>query len=423
MARALKVILIATLALGACSTKDASTDAVMLQVSGDGAEIDAYQSLVAVFEKKHPEINIHLVPVAKPGDHMTKLTTAFAAGNPPDLFIVNFRRFGQFAFKGVLEPLGPRLGGALKEDMLYPQAVDAFRANGSLMCLPQNISSLAVYYNRTLFKAAGLGDAPKADWTWTDFLAAAKAMTKDTDGDGKTDVYGLGVEPNLIRLAPFVWQAGGEVVDDTEAPTRTTLLNAKEIEAMKFFIELRRVHKVSPEKAEAESESYEDRFANGQLGMFLDSRKATPDMRAVKGLDWDVAPLPRFRETATILHADGYCMAKGSKNKDAAYRFVEYALGDEGAAVIARSGRTVPSNRAVAESEAFLDPTQRPAHSQIFLDAIPTIRRVPNIETWNEIETLADPIIDEWYYGQEAPPALGIEIDLATRALFTERAT
>jgi multiple sugar transport system substrate-binding protein len=422
MARTLKVLLIGALALGACSTKDAPKRAITLQVSGGGAEIDAYQTLVTAFEKANPSIDVKLVPVAKSGDHMTKLTTAFAAGSPPDLFIVNFRRFGQFAFKGVLEPLGPRMGGALKEDMFFPQAIDAFKANGTLTCLPQNISSLVVYFNKTLFKAAGLGEAPKADWTWDDFLAAAKAMTKDTDGDGKTDVYGLGVEPNLVRLAPFVWQAGGEVVDDTENPTRTTLLNEKEIEAMKWFIELRRVHKVSPEMHEAESEGYEDRFANGRLGMILESRRSTPDFRAVEGLDWDVAPLPRYREAATILHADGYCMAKSSANKDAAYRFVEFALGKEGAPILARTGRTVPSNREVATTDAFLDPTQRPASSQVFLDAIPLIRRVPNIETWNEIETKADPIIEEWYYGQEAPPALGIEIDLATRALFAERA-
>ena len=79
--------------------------------------------------------------------------------------------------------------------------------------------------------------------------------------------------------------------------------------------------------------------------------------------------------------------------------------------------------KAVAESDAFLDPTQRPRDARVFLDAIPTMRRVPNIATWNEIETKADPIVEEWYYGLEAPPALGIEIDLATRQLFVQAGT
>lgn len=422
MARPLKVLVVLTMALAGCSST--AEAAVSFQVFGDGAEVQAYRSLIAAYANANPGARVNLIPVPKQGDHMAKLTTAFASGAPPDLFLLNYRRFGQFGYRDVLEPLGARLGapsgGTLTEDAFYPQALDAFRVNGTLTCLPQNVSSLVVYYNAALFRAAGLGDAPKAEWTWQDFLAAAKAMTKDTDGDGKTDVYGLGVEPNMIRLAPFVWQAGGEVVDDTAKPTRTALLGDREVEAMKFFIELRRINKVSPEKAEAASEEYEDRFAAGRLGMLLDSRRATTNLRAVKDLDWDVAPLPRYREAATILHADAYCVPKSSKARDAAYRFVEFALGREGAEILARTGRTVPSIRAVAESPAFLDATQEPKHAQVFLDAIPLIRRVPNIAAWNEIETKADPIVEEWYYGLEAPPALGIEIDLATRALFAQ---
>lgn len=420
----MKALLVLSLVLAGCSSKEPSAS-ISFQVFGDGAEVQAYQSLIDAFQKAHPGTTVNLVPVPKQGDHMAKLTTAFAAGAPPDLFLLNYRRFGQFAYRGVLEPLGARLGGALKKDAFYPQALDAFQANGTLTCLPQNVSSLVVYYNVALFKAAGLGEAPASDWTWEDFLAAAKAMTKDTDGDGKTDVYGVGVEPNMIRLAPFVWQAGGEVVDDLYVPTRTTLLGDREIEAMKFFIELRRVNKVSPEKAEAASEDYEDRFAAGRLGMLLDSRRATTALRGVKGLDWDVAPLPRHREAATILHSDAYCVPKASSaaKRDAAYRFVEFALGPVGGDLIARTGRTVPSVKAIAQSSAFRDPTQKPKHAQVFLDAISLVRRVPNTATWHEIETKADPIVEEWYYGLEAPPALGIEIDLTTRALFVQRNT
>ena len=51
------------------------------------------------------------------------------------------------------------------------------------MCLPQNLSSLVVYYNRDLFDAAGV-PYPEAGWTWAEFLDAAKALTRDIDGDG-----------------------------------------------------------------------------------------------------------------------------------------------------------------------------------------------------------------------------------------------
>lgn len=409
------------LALGAAllpSCAGGGGDAVRLQVFGDGAEIAAYRELIAAYERANPGADVELVAVPSQSDHMAKLATAFAGGDPPDLFIVNYRRFGQLAGKGVIEPFGAHLAEAgLHEADFYPQALAAFRVDGTLLCMPQNISSLVVYWNRALFRAAGVA-APRAGWTWQEFLDAATRLTHDTDGDGRADVHGAGTEPTLIRLTPFIWQAGGELVDDTENPTQITLLGPEAVRAMTFFINLRRVHKVSPSVEEAESEDYETRFAAGRLAMLIESRRATTDLRGVSGLDWDVAPLPRDREAATVLHSDAYCVAKASRRRAAALRFVGFALGREGATILARSGRTVPSLRAVAESPAFLDPSMPPASGRVFLDAIPLIRRVPNIETWHEIETRGDKRVDEWYYGTERPEALGIEIRLATLELF-----
>ena len=71
-------------------------------------------------------------------------------------------------------------------------------------------------------------------------------------------------------------------------------------------------------------------------------------------------------------------MTKASQNKDAAWSFMEFALGPEGAPDRRRSGRTVPSLKSVAESDAFLDPSVKPANSQVFLDTIPVIQQVPS---------------------------------------------
>lgn len=425
MARTIRVVAAAMsllLLLTACQTKGGGSSVeITFQIFGDGAEIAAYQSLIDAYEKETSGADVKLIAVPSQGDHAAKLSAGFAAGNPPDLFLINFRRFGKYAAQGALEPLGTRLenSSTLKTGDFYPQAMDAFKTGQTQHCLPQNISSLVVYYNKALFKKYGVAE-PKPGWTWDDYLATAKALTKDTDADGKMDVFGLGIEPNLIRLAPFVWQAGAEVVDNVDTPTKTTMLDAKALNALRFFIDLRRNHRVVPEQAQAKAEDDESRFVKGTMGMFMDSRRAVTSLRQVKNLDWDVAPLPRFRQSATILHSDAYCMSKASKRKDAAFKFVEFALGEKGAALIAKTGRTVPSVKRVAESPAFLDPAQRPANAKVFLDAIPLIRRVPNIANWNEIEKKADPVIEEWFYSLERIEALGIEIDLATRELFIE---
>jgi multiple sugar transport system substrate-binding protein len=284
------------------------------------------------------------------------------------------------------------------------------------VCLPQNISSLVVYYNKDLFGDAGLS-APPEGWTWDDMLKVAADLTKDLDGDNQFDQHGLGVEPSIIRVAPFVWSNGGEVVDDENNPTRFALDSPEALEALQLFFDLTS-HNVMPREEEMESEDLETRFMNGRLGMFLSSRRDTPVFRTITDFDWDVAPLPVHKEPASILHSDAYCMTTASKNRSAAWRFVEFALGPQGAPITARSGRTVPSLIEVAESDAFLNPSQKPASSQIFLDTIPVIRRVPNISTWPEIEDAVNGLLEQGLFeGADAQDVVA-DIMAATESIF-----
>jgi multiple sugar transport system substrate-binding protein len=93
-------------------------------------------------------------------------------------------------------------------------------------------------------------------------------------------------------------------------------------------------------------------------------------------------------------------MASAAKDKTAAWTFIEYANSPEGQTIIAQSGRTVPSLIAVAESPAFLDPNAKPANSRVFLDTIPSLRPMPIIPNWGEIEEIASFEIARAFYGR-----------------------
>jgi multiple sugar transport system substrate-binding protein len=145
--------------------------------------------------------------------------------------------------------------------------------------------------------------------------------------------------------------------------------------------------------------------------MFLNSRRGVPTYRTISRFDWDVAPLPRRRQRAGILHADAYCLPKASRARAAAWAFIEFANSPEGQRTIAASGRTVPSLRAVAESPAFLDPGGRPQNNRVFLDEIPFIRAVPVIGGWVDVEELAGEELARAYHGRA-----GVDEVLATAA-------
>ena len=90
------------------------------------------------------------------------------------------------------------------------------------MAIPQNLSSLVVYFNTEMFEEAGIPE-PTSGWTWDDFTSAAKALTVDTDGDGFPEIHGVTFDPTIHRYAAAIWGAGGELFDDVYQPTRLTL--------------------------------------------------------------------------------------------------------------------------------------------------------------------------------------------------------
>jgi multiple sugar transport system substrate-binding protein len=436
--RKLTAILAAAILAAGCGGAE-TTDApqsIRLLVFGAPEELQAYRTLVDAYAKASPGARVQLVEASDREDLITRLSTSIAGGSPPDVFLMNYRFYGQFAAKNAVEPLDDRLAKSTVVNLadLYPQATEAFQWQGRQLCLPQNVSSLAVYYNRTLFQQFGVPE-PKAGWTWNDLVSTATAMTRNTSGtivrgteseggSARVAVYGLGVEPTLIRIAPLVWSAGGQFVDDERKPTRFTFDESPARDALRDFVALRLAYGVVPSDEEVEAEDDEARFSNGRLAMLLSSRRVTTTFRTVKGLEWDVAPMPGYgKQQAGILHSDAYCITSGSKAKDAAWRFLEYAIGADGQRIVAATGRTVPSNMAVSRSPAFLDPAQPPRNAQVFLDAVPTIRRVPTISTWPEIEDATGGILENALYRGDKLDDVIRQLDEQTRPIFARGAT
>ena len=426
-------VLCAALAAGCGSsggTGDDPSGPVRLLVFGAPEELAAYRTLADAYTKKHPDRRVQLVEASDRKDLLARLSTSIAGGEPPELFLMNYRFYGQFAVKDVIEPLDDRIAASAEVDPAdyYPVAMDAFRWRGRQLCLPQNVSSLAVYYNRTLFEKYGVA-LPKPGWTWNDMLTTATALTRDaaggvirgTESEGaarRPAVHGLGIEPSVIRLAPFVWSNGGEIVDDPARPTRLTLDAPAAREALKNLIDLRLAYGVVPTDEEVESEDDESRFANGRLAMLLSSRRSTTTFRSITGFEWDVAPLPVYRQAAGILHSDAYCMTRGGRNKTGAWNFLEYAMSADGQRTIAATGRTVPSHIEVSRSPAFLGPAQPPRSSTVFLDAIPTVRALPTVSTWPEIEDVTGGILENALYRGDRLDDVIRRLDEQTRPLF-----
>ena len=366
------------------SASGTPTGTIRVQAAGGEGELNALKEMVAAFEASHPGAKVEFTGLAEQGEHISKLGTAFAGGNPPDVFLLNYRRFGRFAAQGVIDPA--RLPGSASD--FYPQALEAFTLDGTLLCLPQNLSSSVVYVNPALFGDVPL---PKAGWTTADLKSAADALAAK-------NVKTIGFEHGMRTVAPFVWLFGGDVVDSLEKPTVITLGSPEAREALTYLKGL--VDNGGVTATDAAAAPPEDRFARGELAMLVDSRRAVPALRKAGGLDFDVVAMPKGDAEATLLASDAYCVAKRGKNVALAHEFARYAVGPQGGEVLAKSGRTVPSLKSLAESPAFLAPSEKPKSSRVWLDVAPTVRRLPNVAAWNEAESTASDALEQYFAGK-----------------------
>lgn len=397
-----RLLLVALFVLAsACGNGDAADEATRLivQASGGESEIKAIEEMARAFEEQHGDVRVEVVGVASQGDHMARLATSFAAGEPPDIFLLNYRRFGQFAARGVIDPPEP-----LSPDEYYAEPLDAFTFEGRLLCLPQNVSSTVTYFNPALFAKAGIAPPdPTRAWTWSELRAAAEALHA-------ARIEAIGFEHTMRTVAPFVWSAGGEVVDDREQPTRITFDSPEARAALSY---LKGLLPFGIDAAQAAADPAEERFARGELAMFLDSRRAVPKLRKSEALQFDVSPLPLDRQPATLLASDAYCVAKAGGHKQAAHAFARFAVGPEGGRILARTGRTVPSHRGLSQSDEFLAPDKQPPSSEVWLDVIPTTMQLPNVGPWHETEENASEVLEQFFAGK-------LSLDDAVRRIAAE---
>lgn len=420
--------LVATLGMRR-GTVAAGTSVVRFAYFGAGEEHAAFERLIAVFEAAHPEIAIESIALAsgdatlmanheKGSPYQPWLRGSFATPNAPDVFLLNYRNLGELTSRGLVEPLGPYLAGSgvLNEGDFYAGALDAFRfrtADGEteLGGIPQNASSLVVYYNKSVYDEFGVA-YPADDWSWEQFAETASALTADRDGDGLIGTYGLSIDPSISRFAAFIWGAGGDFVDDPVAPSALELDGEAARNGMRFLVSLGPSGRnVTPSEAKLREETDLSRFMNGRSAMFVHTRRIVPTLRAQTGLRWDVAPLPMGAQPANVLHSDAICMAKSSQQKEAAWSFIEFASGPEGQRALAATGRMVPSLRAVAESDDFIKGssvtsalglgglTLPPQRSDVFLGNIGFARALPAIASWPGVEYAFNRSFRQAFYG------------------------
>ena len=158
-------------------------------------EGDSYalmEEAIKRFEAEHPGVKVKYVSGIRREDYSEWLAECLLKGEEPDIFVVPGADFDLYASIGALAPLDRSMNKDTEFDpsVYYPMALEYGRWNGISYALPVGAVPTLMFVNKTLLAKEGI-PIPGNDWTWQDFLRICKAVTKDTDGDGRLDQFGV----------------------------------------------------------------------------------------------------------------------------------------------------------------------------------------------------------------------------------------
>ena len=210
-----------------------------------------YQELIDKFTKEHAdEISTVNFEVTTQDEYATKMTAAMTAGELPDIFYVGPEAVRSYVDNGYVQPLDD-LVDATAVDNLWPAIKSAYMydgsniGSGSLYCLPKDLSCFAFAYNKDLFDEAGLEyPDPENPYTWEEFADVCQKLTKDKDGDGEIDQWGV-ANANAFGFTPYVYGNGGQFLNDDQ--TKVVIdENQNFKDAFQYYTDLTLKYKVTP---------------------------------------------------------------------------------------------------------------------------------------------------------------------------------
>ena len=316
-------------------------------------DFSGIDDVVRVFQEGHAGITIEKEHVPST-DFTTKQAANFVAGTAADVMWGEGMQFPKFHDNNwTLD-----LTGRTKADKLnlvkdyalvgVEQWCDQVRA------LPMQVGPRAFYYNKTLLKSAGAKDPWDdlgGDWTWDDLVRAAQLVTRDTNGDGQLDQWGIQLPyTNLSEgYAMFAWTLGGAPAD--YKGMKFTLTTPQFREAAQFVHDLvsrQRLVVTDEETAQLRQAGVRDAFVGGKVAFFLRaSPNVGPTLKDVgTSFDWDIAPFPArdARRPGVALSSGNPNIGwSGTKAPDEVYAWMRFLAGPETQGSFARTRLYTPA--------------------------------------------------------------------------------
>lgn len=319
-------------------------------------ECEAFAPVLTEFKIKYPDIEIDVenVPFSQA---RAKYEQAVKSGTAPDILRSDRFWLKDFAKQGLVEEFNT-VGMHEELSDLLPLAKDVVTIDGRTWGIPHTLDCLALFYNKSHFKDAGIERPPE------DFDTFRDTARKLTDpGKGR---YGFFLHPEGWWFEPFLFGFGGRYFDDAG---NLTINSDQTLKALHYLIDLKEVDKAVP-PVNVRNDAYSimmQGFKSGQISMILNGPWAIRDILAGQAFKDDtsnlgVAPIPRGPLSRhSPVGCQSLVVGKGCKNRPEAQAFIRFCCSPEALAIFIKRTYGLPPRRALftdpeVKNDPFLSP-------------------------------------------------------------------
>lgn len=341
------------------------------------SKVSTMTELIKKFEAANPGIKIKQETF--PYDaYNQKVASSVPAGQGPDVVNLYYGWLPQYVDSGYLLPLPAKDFPIAKIESDFVPMVQTSKIGGKYYTLPTSVRTLAIFYNKDLFKAARI-TPPR---TWEDFIAAGEKIVKGTPPRFTT--LGFGIQPDgqdyhMVREV-LVRQFGGQPYSkDGKTVTYDSDAGRK---AMTFYTDLATKYKLGVPNFFPGNNSYRDAFIAGKVGMIVDGSFAINTIKSGAKFEWGVIPMPVFKANPEVRSNFGSYWVNGiTKNAkgeklDAAVKFLKFLTSEQTQRTWLENVGEIPASRKLSGDPALRkDPVfgafvgSLPfAHSTLFVD-------------------------------------------------------
>lgn len=311
---------------GSGQSNDAIKRVRFVSSESDPPSVEAYKEIIRRFEAENPNIKIDL-EILNADQLSTKLISGVAAGVTPDVSQADADLIVDFAKKGFLHPVDDLINETGR-DKWQPGSVLNF--DGHDWSVPYGGSTTVLWYRKDLFEQYGV----KPPTNWAEWLDAAKQLTLDTDGDSKTDIYGMSIPAGQNAWTGYVFLymlwANGQSMFDKDL--NLTFNTPATVETLEQYAEL--VKQAPPDAPTYSYYETIDAFVSGRtaMGVYFGRllSKAAVDNPEVEehtgALQW-----PAQKLAITGGGYDSYVVYKDSQVKEEALKWLKYLTTSEAA--------------------------------------------------------------------------------------------